>query len=201
MHYRRFMLYGSTGPLTTKRPRDRLCSVPGCDRKSRAHGYCPMHWERVKRHGEPGAADKRIREFGTGGITSQGYVILSGYIDHPNCYKNGKGTIMEHVLVMTKKIGRPLRKGETVHHVNGIRRDNRPENLELWMTQHPSGQRAADRISDALEVLTKYAPDPSLWPEEYQWLRKVISPPEPPQVNFNRFSPPGKVVRRQASFF
>ena len=45
---------------------------------------------------------------------------------------------------MEEKLGRKLVKGESVHHINGVRDDNRPENLELWITFQPYGQRASD---------------------------------------------------------
>ena len=54
------------------------------------------------------------------------------------------GHRLEHRLVMEAVLGRPLRNGENVHHRNGVRSDNRPENLELWLRPQPSGIRASD---------------------------------------------------------
>lgn len=59
--------------------------------------------------------------------------------------QNGK-TVHEHSYVMEQMLGRPLKRGESVHHKNGLRADNRPDNLELWVSSQPFGQRASDLI-------------------------------------------------------
>ncbi len=55
-----------------------------------------------------------------------GYVMVH-LPDHPNASKHG--WIQEQVLIMTINLGRPLIKGEVVHHLNGEQGDNRPQNL------------------------------------------------------------------------
>lgn len=94
------------------------------------------------------------RKNGYGSYT-QGYkTITCPQPNHPNCHS--KGRIREHVWVMIQFIGRPLVKGEVVHHKNGIRDDNRIENLELCHHGQPPGQRVDDKIKFYIEFLERY---------------------------------------------
>lgn len=72
-----------------------------------------------------------------GGIRNDnGYIVIYSP-NHPN--KKRYGDVYEQVLIMEKHIGRYLEKNEVVHHINGIKNDNRLENLQLMTkTEHRS---------------------------------------------------------------
>jgi hypothetical protein len=86
---------------------------------------------------------KRSHPLWRGGYrpTVNGYIYVRVYADDPNYdMANGAGCVMEHRLVMAKSLGRSLAANETVHHINGDRRDNRIENLQLRSGAHGAGQ-------------------------------------------------------------
>jgi hypothetical protein len=80
-----------------------------------------------------------------GRITAHsGYIYIHpASIDRPEIAQpmaNQLGYVLEHRYVVACQIGRPLKPNETVHHINGIRADNRPENLQLRANRHGAGQ-------------------------------------------------------------
>jgi hypothetical protein len=90
---------------------------------------------------------------------TKGYLDSSGYkIVYKDVTANTWecGRIHEHVWIMSHFLGRPLTDKETVHHKNGIRDDNQIENLELWSSSHPPGQRVSDKIKFYKEFLESY---------------------------------------------
>lgn len=111
-------------------------------------------WSRDVAKSRVGAAHQSWK--GGRRIDSLGYVMVM-MKGHPHAKKNGY--VLEHVLKMSARLGRPLLPHETVHHKNGIRSDNADSNLELMTSIHPSGQRVADMVEFCIEYLKQYAPE------------------------------------------
>lgn len=88
---------------------------------------------------------------------AHGYCYRTVSANYPGARKGKDGTVIAvHRDEMQKILGRPLIKGENVHHINGIRSDNRQENLELWISNQPSGQRVSDHLTWAREIISRY---------------------------------------------
>ena len=124
------------------------CEVPWCARQATGSGYCRVCDARWKRSGGP--LGPIIRN--TSVVDSAGYVRY--YAVHPE--NKSDRTQFAHRVVMENHLGRPLMKEENVHHINGNRQDNRLENLELWNTSQPSGQRVEDKVAWAKRILEIY---------------------------------------------
>lgn len=158
-HYLRWRSHGDVRadePLTRGAP-DRLCEVETCHRTVYAKGYCQAHYRRLRKHGDV-QADKPLRAMTGKGNFSHGY----WYIRVPQELRHlsgGEPLVGEHQLVMAQHLGRALYPDEVVHHINGDRTDNRLENLELWSTGHPKGQRVDEKVAFAVELLRRYRPD------------------------------------------
>lgn len=121
------------------------CTVEGCERPRLARGVCSKHYHRLSRYGDPLLGG---RQEAVGWRTPDGYRKVYD--------KDAGRDVLEHRKIMELHLGRALLPEESVHHVNGVRDDNRLENLEMWSSSHPKGQRVADKLEWAREILSLY---------------------------------------------
>lgn len=119
----------------------RTCEECGSEYRSadKRRRYCSRRCAGTRgwRHRE--AASPRWKG---GRVLSQGYIRVRA-THHPRA-RPASPYVFEHILVMERMLGRYLERNERVHHKNGRRDDNRPENLELWKMKDPPGVRASD---------------------------------------------------------
>ena len=157
-HYERFKKYGDPlagGVFHQKRPEK--CCADGCDKKVIARGFCPAHYSLFQKYGDHTKAKYKWYQNGR----DEWHECSTGYIwryvgrNDPHASKH-TGYAYQHRVVMAGMIGRTLFGNESVHHKNGDRTDNRPENLELWVKSQPAGQRVSDMVDWARQILKDY---------------------------------------------
>jgi hypothetical protein len=145
-------------PLTQTAVEESPCKIRTCDRPCVTYkGYCKAHYNRLQKTGSV-QADKPIEKRGSERPyeSTHGYMVVLVRQDQ-DLYPGKRVT--QHRLVMARHLGRELTSTETVHHKNGIRTDNRLENLELWVGNHSHGSRLEDRLEDAVTLIEEYHDD------------------------------------------
>ena len=124
--------------------REPVCVTEGCERPAPLRCLCGRCRYRKKKGIALDAPDTHL--------TGKKMPDTRGYV----CVYFRNKVYLEHRLVMEQHLGRALLPKETVHHLNGVRDDNRLENLELWTRNHPPSQRVADKLEWAEEILATY---------------------------------------------
>lgn len=154
-HYVRWSRTGDVkAHVPLRRPERGVCGVPDCDRPSHAQQLCRAHLERQRVNGDV-RTGVPLRDVTGDGSLSHGYWKIP-VPPADRWLVRGERSALEHRVVMARALGRPLASDEVVHHRNGDRLDNREDNLELWTTGQPKGQRVQDKLAWAYQLIRRY---------------------------------------------
>lgn len=156
MHYKRLKRTGDLGPVgrIVVGYENTVCRHPdGCPNLAMTKGYCSLHYSRFNATGDPGPVGRIKPAQGDGSwvLNAAGYLFRKVTVTG-----EGRKTIFQHRFVMEEFLGRKLQDNETIHHKNGDRNDNRIENLELWSSFQPTGQRIKDKLDWAHQIINQY---------------------------------------------
>jgi hypothetical protein len=105
---------------------EKLTGKPSTSTTKFQKGHIP--W--IKTHGHLFRRENSANWKGGRIFKNTGYIMLR-MPDHPTA--DSQGYILEHRYVMEQKIGRLLKTEEQVHHINRNKKDNRPDNLMLFV--------------------------------------------------------------------
>jgi hypothetical protein len=142
-------------PLRKLRPREgarlKTCTFSGCHKPHKGNNFCSGHNYQMKKFGVV-----KPLKYQNPGEWGRWYLNKNGYVIRTKTMDKIRESQLQHRYIMEEYLGRPLLKEENVHHKNGIKNDNRIENLELWISSQPSGQRIQDLVSWAKKIINDY---------------------------------------------
>lgn len=148
-------------PVQEKTPRPDECEVEGCHDEVSARRMCGSHYAQAKAGRPLTIGGKRVYgPRGAGHVNKDGYRVIGV----------GGRSRFEHQIIAEEALGRPLLRGEEIHHLNGDRLGNWTDgpfvlnergnlasgNLEIWSTSQPKGQEVGPKVEWALDLLGLY---------------------------------------------
>ncbi|MEV7617635.1 hypothetical protein [Streptomyces sp. NPDC089799] len=151
--------HGSQPSEINKPKQTGWCHASGCSDRARSKNLCAAHYGRLAL-GQPLGGKKKYAPAGSGYVNGSGFRVIR---------VEGR-SVLEHRHFVQELLGRPLPATETVHHVNGVKTDNRTDGPlvedgqgrcrsgkhELWSHSHPYGQEIGPKSDWAKGWLAVY---------------------------------------------
>lgn len=152
--------YGKLKPVTeiTSYKHGQKCKYKNCfvtfsDKTRFTNGYCSAHYQQFRKRGKDISKMSAIHP--TSSKITMGHITAGGY----RAFMRSGTLLLEHRVIMELMIKRDLCPDEIVHHKNGNKLDNHPDNLEIMTTKkHNNGKRPKDLLEYAREIIARYEP-------------------------------------------